>query len=467
MKTTLIRLEPQDDYISVRDKLSWVKNGRALLIWPRRGGPVFRLLDWQMIRHTARRQGIQLAVVARQGRVKRDAARAGLPVFARLAEAQRAPWPRWQPLPRRPRADLQAWRAALRAKTPPLPLPVRLALFALAWLAVLMLGGVVFLPSAQVRLTFSARRAQVRLPLTSLPRSTMQVVAEGTEIVPATGQVKAPVAAARGQVALTNVAAVPLDVPRGTVLYALTDPPVACETLQFHRLDVGETALVGVAALEAGEAGNLPAEVEWMATGPLGAALQIHNPQPLTGGASTPAKGPSAADRALAQRALREALRQQALEALNDQLSTGDALLSDTLRVAETFEQFFLPEDGQPGEQGVAYARQAFAADYVRAEDLQQAVRRAYLPPEGFQPQWESMTATIEGDAVLVAFPLLPAFSEGRLFQLVRGRRPAQAAARLQASLPLAYAPIIELRPAAWPWLPLLPYQLEFIQDVE
>ncbi len=466
MKTTLVRLEAQDDYISVRDKLAWSKTSRVLLVWPRRGGPRFRPFDWQMIRHAARRQGIQLAVVTRQAAVRYEAERVGLPVFSRLAEAQRTAWPRWEPLPRRPRADLQAWREALRQEKPDLPWPQRLGFFLLAVVAVFALGGV-FVPRAQVRLVFPLQEVQVQLAAADLPLNTTQLVVEGTRIVPATGYVLAPAAAAEGEVVLTNISAAPLDVPRGAYLYALAETPVAFETLHFVHLEVEEQATVAVRAVTPGQAGNLPAEMPWSAGGTLGAALAVSNPQPLTGGEEIRMRGPSTADRQRVMAALMADLRSQALAELQAQQAAGEALLPETIRVAEVFEQFVLPPEGQAGTQAAAYARVAFAVDYVRAEDLQPLLATGFAPPRGFEPRWEALQVAVQGDEVTLTFPLQPNFPEGLLFGLVQGRRPSRAAARLQAELGTSRPPQIDLRPSFWPWLPWLPYQIQFIQQVE
>ncbi len=472
MKTTLVRLEAQDDYVSVRDKLAWIKTGRALLVWPRRNGPDFRPLDWQLIRHAARRRGIQLAVVARQAAVRREAERVGLAVFTRLADAQRAEWPRWQPLPRRARADLQGWREWARRPSPEPGLLVRLTAFLAALFAVFAWGAF-FVPSAEVRLVFPARSDRVSISLpeaaerAALNPATVRVVVEGQRTAPVSGTVSAPMQAARGQVELTNVSAAALDVPRGTLLYALADPPVAFATLTFRRLEAGESQLVEVEAVEAGEAGNLPAGQEWVAEGGLGASLQVHNPQPLTGGAVQQQPGPSASDRQRLWQALQTELQSAAVDALQEQLSPGDALLPDTVQLADVYEQIVLPPEGEPGERMAAYGRLAFAAEYVAAEEIRALVETVYQPPPGFVPRWEEMRAQVSDGWLLVELPLRPAFAENDLARLARGRSPERAAARLSAALGLSQPVEIRLRPAFWPWLPWLPSAIDFVQQTE
>jgi hypothetical protein len=48
---------------------------------------------------------------------------------------------------------------------------------------------------------------------------------------------------------------------------------------------------------------------------------------------------------------------------------------------------------------------------------------------------------------------------------LVRGTSPAAAARVLQLRLPLEGPPRIELSPAWWPWLPLIPFRINLISS--
>ena len=87
MKIQIIQLEPEDDHSSARDKLSQVKAPSALLVWPRRGRPLARRLDLELIARHARRRGIALGLVVFDPEIRALAARLGLGVFDSLPEA--------------------------------------------------------------------------------------------------------------------------------------------------------------------------------------------------------------------------------------------------------------------------------------------------------------------------------------------------------------------------------------------
>ncbi|MBK8617532.1 MAG: hypothetical protein IPN96_10585 [Anaerolineales bacterium] len=75
MKTQIITLESHDDLISVRDKLSWAKTPRILLVWPKYEKVTLRVLDLKVLQRHADSLGAQLGLVTRRANVRRDANR--------------------------------------------------------------------------------------------------------------------------------------------------------------------------------------------------------------------------------------------------------------------------------------------------------------------------------------------------------------------------------------------------------
>ena len=114
MKTKIITLESHDDLISVRDKLSWAKTPRILLVYPKYAKVTLRLLDLKVLQRHADSLGAQLGIVTRRMKVRHEAESLGIPVFTSSASAQRdvwaAPAPRTQRTPPLPRRDLRALR---------------------------------------------------------------------------------------------------------------------------------------------------------------------------------------------------------------------------------------------------------------------------------------------------------------------------------------------------------------------
>src|SRR5262245_17293267 len=118
MKTQIITLESHDDLISVRDRMSWAKTPRILLVWPKYEKVTLRQVDLKVLQRHASALGAQLGLVTRTRRVRLDAEALKIPVFESAGQAQRVAWPK----PRRrklknhaPRRDLREQREALSA----------------------------------------------------------------------------------------------------------------------------------------------------------------------------------------------------------------------------------------------------------------------------------------------------------------------------------------------------------------
>ena len=162
MKTQVIQLDPHDDVTSVRDKMSWAKTSRILLVYPRRSRILKRTLDLRLLQRHALFLGAQLAIVAPSADIRQSARELGIPIFKTAAIAQRRTWGAKSsaetPVRRAPRSDLRRMqREAIPAEGRWRNLfGIRLLFFTLAVLAVLALL-VLFFPSATVALTPETR----------------------------------------------------------------------------------------------------------------------------------------------------------------------------------------------------------------------------------------------------------------------------------------------------------------------
>ena len=94
MKTQIITLESHDDLISVRDRMSWAKTPRILLVWPKYEKVTLRQVDLKVLQRHALSLGAQLGLVTRARRVRQDAEALRIPVFESTGQAQRLAWPR-------------------------------------------------------------------------------------------------------------------------------------------------------------------------------------------------------------------------------------------------------------------------------------------------------------------------------------------------------------------------------------
>jgi hypothetical protein len=494
MKTQIIRLDPHDDIISLRDKMGWSQTSRILLVWPDHQRILNRRLDLVLLQRHGASLGAQLALVTQNEEVRADAALLGIPVFETLREAQGS---RWRVTRRRklrlrrvePPPDLIALRESAHPKSPAwLAHPViRIASFSIAIMALLALAAFL-LPAAQLDLSPKTQVQEVTLPVTAssdtllvnlageVPARPVKVIVEGRDSLPATGTVQAPLSAASGSVRFTSLTEETVDVPEGTVVSTLGENPIRFATTRHGQVlaGAGRSTTVPVTALAPGATGNLPANSLVAVEGELGLNLSATNPLATHNGADSTITGPSAADRKALYDQLAASLRQTALADLQAKLTPGDVSLTPTLETVSTLEETFIPAEGQPGDQLDLTLRLELQALVVSGRDLY-ALARPVLDaslPEGFSPLPDTLSTTVmtqpklnpDGSTswTMSAQRALKAdIQEAQVIQLVMGLPLAQATQRLLEALPLAGSPQIDISPTWWPRLPFLPFRIQ------
>jgi len=493
MKTQIITLESHDDLISVRDRMSWAKTPRILLVWPKYEKITLRHVDLKVLQRHASALGAQLGLVTRARRVRDDAEALHIPVFESTGQAQRVSWPK----PRRrrrfawraPRQDLreqreqasvkeEAWRAH----------PVtRVLSFFVGVLAVLTLVAL-FIPRAQITLNPISKTQSLVLPVTaspavksvfitgSIPAREKRVIVDGTQTVIVTGAAVIPQSKAKGSVVFRNLTQQAVNVPAGTVVQN-------AEGVRFVTTDggevnagVGKTLEMPIEALDGGVAGNLDAEAIDAIEGRLGLSLSVTNPEPTTGGRELPSVQASDADRQRAKDLLMQALEKDAREKLRSELAAGDLLFDKTMTLSQTLSELYDPPPGAAGTKLTLTMQVEYSVFYADALDLTRLASLALNAslPSGF------MAAS---DAVTLKPVTTPSLNEDRsakwtmraerkivqqintayVTQMVQGFGAWNVQSQLKKNLPLASAPEIRLSPSWWPWMPLVPFRISVI----
>ena len=65
MKAHIIQLVHHDDVVSIKDKISWSKAPRVLLVWPKRGRFILRQADLVLLQRHALTLGCQVGLVTK------------------------------------------------------------------------------------------------------------------------------------------------------------------------------------------------------------------------------------------------------------------------------------------------------------------------------------------------------------------------------------------------------------------
>jgi len=492
MKTQVILLDVHDDVTSLRDKMSWAKTPRILLVYPRRSRTLKRTLDLRLLQRHALLLGAQLAIVAPSADIRQSARELGIPIFKTAAIAQRRTWqPQYiiqPPLRRTPHKDL---RRMQRADLPPEGhwqnlLGIRLLFFSLAVLAVLALL-VLFFPSATVVLAPETRMQSQTISLSasqqestvdlagSLPAHLVVNILERSKTVPVTGSVITPNFPAAGMARFRNLGFAKVIIPAGTVVRTTGSPSVRFATSADAVMPAGvaKTLDVPVHAIEPGTSGNLPADTLVALEGDLGTSLAVTNPSPTTGGSDHIAPVQTADDRTHLQDALVAEILDQCKASLPQSIGQADTYFPDTLAIAKVLSETYFPADGQTGATLSLTMNVQCQAEYATAEDVNTLASLTLdtAIPSGFEPVSSAVTAVSSGVPItdangitswkVLAQRLLRAHIDPvETMQLIQGRSLNTAGRQLTSTLQLVAAPTIKVTPAWWPWLPVFSFRI-------
>jgi hypothetical protein len=493
MKTQLLVLEPHDDLISVRDRMSWAKTPRILLVWPVGEKIALRAIDLKILERHARSLGARLGLITRDRRVRREAAALGLPIFESTSAAQRDLWP--APVKRtfRPsqHADLRAMQslahpAEARWRTYPI---TRVVFFALGVLAVLAIAAL-FVPRAEIALSPESKTQSLTIPVVAdpalnivfitgnIPAREMTRTVAGSQNIASTGAATVPEIEAKGVARFRNLTASAVQIPLGTVVQTRGVPPIRFVTTQAAEVPkgIGKTVDVAMEAVNAGERGNLEADLVQAIEGSLGLLVSVTNPAPTTGGTDQKLAAPSADDRERLRGALLESLRTKVQADILAGLPAGSVVFPKSVTEVQALEETYDPPAGETGTTLSLTLRVSFSARYASGDDLLNLASLALgaSVEQGFAAAPDSLTVKLAGAPttgedgrthflVQVDRRIVRFVDARQVIALVQGRRLEIAQAQLKQVSGLSAAPQISLSPAWWPWLPLAPFRITVV----
>ncbi|HND49786.1 MAG TPA: baseplate J/gp47 family protein [Anaerolineales bacterium] len=489
MKTKIITLESHDDLISVRDKLSWAKTPRILLVWPKYEKVTLRILDLKVLQRHADSLGAQLGLVTRRMNVRHDAESLGIPVFRTTTAAQKESWgepiPRVQRTPKSPQKGLRQLRDEVYIQEPAwrTSLLGRVVAFTAGVMAVLVLAGL-FVPRAVVTVRPEAQAVSLIIPVNAspffdsvslsgeIPAQVISVTVRNEQTVQVSSLVSVPKTKATGVVQFTNLGSDEIAIPAGTVVASNT--LIRFATLNETRLPAGvdETVEVKVEALEAGAQGNVESGAISVIEGTLGLSAKITNLEPTTGGSDEEVLGATEEDRATLRDSVIAGLTAIAETQIRSQIGANDLFISDTLTMKDIQSEEFTPPLGGESPTLTYTVDAEFTAHYILEEDLKALASSSVMAsiPQGFSPTGDMVlnpTETPFTDATGVTrFSLQATQSTLRdvnivqVLDLIRGRNIQKAAQLVKDTLVLQNEPQIEITPSWWKCLPLIPFNI-------
>ena len=498
-----IYLEPDEDIISIRDRLDWVKAERAVLIVPRGNRALTNPVHAKLLARKAADLALEVIVVSRDPLVRRLVKEAGLKAVTSEGKVRRLrpkrPAPAEAPIPaegkpapkptRRPRPAARRELTAVSTEHVPV-----WALFFILIPFVLMVaaGAAIFVPSAQVELkpvtdTFNEtfafvadpgiRKPDVEAGLIPARKVRMEVTGKGS--IPTTAKKDVPDAKATGTVIFINRTAEEVLIPKGTVVGTSTGVNVRFTTVETATLPAAYQSRVEVpiVAIDPGPMGNVDAYLINRVEGILGLKVQVINPAPTTGGTVKQVNFVTKADRERLKGIVLQKLHQQALQTLQEHLPQDEIVIPQSLSVIPTGESYDHFVDEVADELSLELKAVAVALA-MNESDLKKLLlhHTSGRIPAGYEMLADNLSFEVvdaqeleEGRyrvTVRAMAPLVAAIDTGRLRGELRGLPVDEALERLK-SLPLQEPPRLEVSPDWFGRMPWLPFRISIRLEVE
>jgi hypothetical protein len=364
-----IQLENDDDSITVRDRLRFLRGKRVALVWPDKGTTLTRKLDLVLIQREAMRNNIRLALVTHDERIIHNAADLNLSAFETVSASRRKRWKRGRsrafvnrsqrPLNAPLADDLMPYASRVRGEEFNTPharavrLISRIALIGIL-LAVILAALYVVLPSAQIRLTPARQVLQAQaiinadpaLPQNSLdvengimPAITYRAEIEERGTIPTTGIQALSSTSAVGTATFINLTNSAVDVPAGALVSTSAGTPIVFRTTQDVTVPagIGEQIEAPIEAVteSAGEIGNVETGLINVVIGPLADQVDARNFAPTYGGESRSIRLVTQADYDALIATLRQQLQDRAYRELAPLAAEGQFIIPEAIRISE------------------------------------------------------------------------------------------------------------------------------------
>ncbi len=509
-KADYIQLENADDVGSIRDRLSFLRGQRVLLIWPEEGTILTRKLDLVLIQREAMRRAIRLALVTHDAEVIRHARELDISTFETIGASERGRW-------RRGRGKVFTNRFQ-RPKDEPIPddlkevasriyseetgqekrwRHIRRLIGIIIFAAVALVIGYVMLPSAVVTITPATRRVETTADITvssqtlgidiennSIPSSPLSIQIDDSGTIETTGVKSMEDAAAAGSVVFINKTNQPVTIPAATVVTTSAGTPIQFRTTIEANLPGGEGLQIEVPieALQAsaGSAGNVDSGTINTVIGPMADSVNVRNVAATAGGTTRTQRVVTDADVQNVLAIVKQQLQTRAYVEMQSRLTPKQCIILDTIKIGEERDDW-KTYNVQVGDiaDSLSLSMKAVVDAVLVDEQFAQQIVLAQLtkqmePGEAIKPESVAYdlgcqsTGHVDGETGQIVFQMSGSaivaaqIDAEQVRQQVGGRSLNDAMASLVTDLRLqqGIAPAISIWPDSFDRMPLLPFRI-------
>jgi hypothetical protein len=362
--------------------------------------------------------------------------------------------------------------------------------------ALLAAGAAALVPHARILVVPVAVRVSGEMTVTAvngladvdygaarIPARLVSEIVSGIHEVPSTGQADVPAERASGEVVFVNRTTEPVTVPKGTVVRTGSGTNVRFYTALAAELPGALYAnrRVPVIALDPGFAGNVRPLTINVVEGDLATRVEVLNDTPTTGGTVRSVALVKVDDQTRAFDEAPNRLLVANLKLLTDQALPGEFLVpmpvgTDNVLYAEVMSYEFLQNVGAQSDVTSINMKAVLYCKLVSGSSLEALVVQflGERAPQGMGLIEDSLVITRSGyektDQVgAVRFQVqasgmyAPTIDAAAVKAKLRGVTVPQAETWLAENLALRGAPVVELTPAWWPYLPWLPARVDLV----
>jgi len=401
MSIQAIHLDDDDDIVSIRDRLDWVREQRVVLVLPDQGDLLTDYLDLMLLRRHADDLRLEVGLVTVDSRVAGQAKSLGFPVFRTVGESAKSRRGWWRS---RLRIDYLARPVQLeqedrkeverRKKTRPpwqrwllryLAIIVYILTLALLFIsAVYAVPGatVVFKPDLQEinvirQIVADPQLETISSSGSSVPGRVLRSVQEWQAEVETSGLIDIPNTPARGSVVFVNQIDRPASVPAGTRVSTSAGQRIVYQTMESVTVPEGpgSTVEVEIVAINPGLDGNVDVNLINRIEGSLSLQLEVRNLESIDGGSIRQVFSVSETDVERLEAQVMEHMKALALRDMEEMLEDNEFLAADSLRVVHLLHQTY---SHFPGEKTGKLTVDMRAAMEATAVDESQAVELVY-----------------------------------------------------------------------------------------
>lgn len=357
LREQIVEVKPNDEIATIRERILWAEAPRVMLVVSRKNLAMREKMSLRLVQRTAMDQGIQLGIVAYHRDTIRIAREIGLPIFPSVKSGARKR--SWNGL--FPKFEETADGQELKVIKPTMPRVSRqYQLLGLAILAIfigVMTAAVVYMaPVAQVLVAPISESVNVSLEVTAdvsikgvnsllgvIPARSDEIPLDGVEQIVPVAKKAVPDKKSVGTVIFTNKTDQPVTIAKDTVVTTSAAEPIRFRTSNNADVPPRGRAEVVITATVAGPTGNVARFAINRIEGALATAVDVVNPNNLTGGTMAQVLTVSEEDKRRLEERLTQRLKQEALAKFRELLKEQEFIVPESISVkleSETFDKF-------------------------------------------------------------------------------------------------------------------------------